>query len=86
MAWNEPGGDDQDPWGKRGNQGPPDLDEAIKKLQNQLAGIFGGGKGGGTRSGGGLSGGVLGLAALVLIAVYIFAGIYQIDQQEPESH
>ena len=82
MAWNEPGGDDQDPWGKRGNQGPPDLDEAIRKLQGQLAGIFGGGSGGSSRSGGGLSGGIIGLAAIVLAAVYVFAGIYQVDQQE----
>ena len=46
MAWNEPGGgDNKDPWGNRGDQGPPDLDEAIRKLQAQLSGIFGG-KGG----------------------------------------
>lgn len=82
MAWNEPGGDDKDPWGKRGNQGPPDLDEAIRKLQNQLAGIFGGGKGGGSRTGGGLSGGIIGLAVFVAVAVYAFAGVYQVDQQE----
>jgi len=39
MAWNEPGGNrnnDRDPWGsgnRGGNndQGPPDLDEALKK-------------------------------------------------------
>jgi membrane protease subunit HflK len=44
MAWNEPGGGkDKDPWGQRGaDQGPPDLDEAFRKLQSQLAGIFGG--------------------------------------------
>ena len=42
MAWNESGGDDKDPWGNRGNQGPPDLDEAIRKLQSQLSGLFGG--------------------------------------------
>ena len=42
MAWNESGGDDKDPWGTRGNQGPPDLDEAIRKLQSQLSGLFGG--------------------------------------------
>ena len=83
MAWNEPGGgDEKDPWGKRGDQGPPDLDEAIRKLQNQLSGIFGGGKGGGSRSGGGFSGGVIGLVVFALIAVYGFAGIYQVDQQE----
>ena len=51
MAWNEPGGGDKDPWSGGGNQGPPDLDEAFKKLQQQLSGIFGrqgdGGGGGG---------------------------------------
>lgn len=82
MAWNEPGGGgNKDPWGNRGDQGPPDLDEAIRKLQSQLAGIFGGG-GSGERKGGGLSGGVLGLALIVLVLVYGFAGIYQVDQQE----
>ena len=45
MAWNESGGGDKDPWGNRGDQGPPDLDEAIRKLQGQLSGLFGGGKG-----------------------------------------
>lgn len=84
MAWNEPGGggNDKDPWGNRGDQGPPDLDEAIRKLQSQLSGIFGGGKGGGSGSGKGLSGGIIGLAAVALVAVYGFSGIYQVDQQE----
>ena len=85
MAWNEPGGGDKnkDPWGNRGDQGPPDLDEAIRKLQSQLSGIFGG-KGGSGSGGGGasLSGGALGLIGFVLLAVYAFAGIYQVDQQE----
>jgi membrane protease subunit HflK len=48
MAWNEPGGKDKDPWGGGGknNDGPPDLDEAFKKLQEKLNGLFGGGSGG----------------------------------------
>jgi len=46
MAWNEPGGDNKDPWsGKGGNQGPPDLDEVVKKMQEKLGGLFGGKKG-----------------------------------------
>ena len=48
MSWNEPGGGNKgsrDPWGS-GNQGPPDLDEAFKKLQQQFASLFGGGRGG----------------------------------------
>ena len=42
MAWNEPGGNKpKDPWGG-GEQGPPDLDEAIKKVQEKLGSLFGG--------------------------------------------
>ena len=34
MAWNEPGGNKpKDPWGGGGDQGPPDLDEALKNLK-----------------------------------------------------
>ena len=44
MAWNEPGGGNKDPWGQGGgNQGPPDLDEVIRKMQAKLGGVFGGG-------------------------------------------
>lgn len=85
MAWNDGGGDsgNRDPWGNRGDQGPPDLDEAIRKLQNQLSGIFGGGRGGSSSDGGGgLSAGIVGLVAFALIAFYGFTGIYQVDQQE----
>ena len=82
MAWNEPGGNDKDPWGNRGNQGPPDLDEQIRKLQSQLAGIFGGGSGGGSRSEGGFSGGMVGLVVFVALIVYVLFGVYQVDQAE----
>ena len=54
MAWNEPGGGNKDPWGQGGDQGPPDLDELIRNMQNKLGGLFGGRrKGGGTATGGG---------------------------------
>ncbi len=53
MAWNEPGGNDRDPWkGKGGDQGPPDLDEVVKKLQGKMGGLFGGKRGGGSDGGG----------------------------------
>ena len=58
MAWNEPGGNnqgDKDPWGNKNDQGPPDLDEAFKKLQNNLSQMFGGKGGGSGGSGGGSS-------------------------------
>lgn len=80
MAWNEPGGGDKDPWGGKGDQGPPDLDEAFKKLQAQLAGIFGGGGGG---SGGkSISPGLIGLVLVGLVIAYAAFGVYQLDVQE----
>ncbi|MDP6375267.1 MAG: FtsH protease activity modulator HflK [Pseudomonadales bacterium] len=80
MAWNEPGGGDKDPWGSRGDQGPPDLDEAFKKLQSQLTGIFGGGgRGGGGR---GFNSSLVGLALVVVAVGYSLFGLYQIDQGE----
>ncbi len=86
MAWNESGGGDKDPWGNRGNNndGPPDLDEAIRKLQGQLSGMFGGGGGQGSKdgSGNGLSSGSIGLVVLLALGLYAFAGVYQVDEQE----
>ena len=83
MAWNEPGGG-RDPWGNSGDQGPPDLDEAFKKLQAQLAGIFGRRRGGGRGKGGGagISTSLLGLGLVVLTIVYGLWGLYQVDQGE----
>ncbi|MEM6543488.1 MAG: FtsH protease activity modulator HflK [Pseudomonadota bacterium] len=79
MAWNEPGGgnNSRDPWGG-GNQGPPDLDEAFKKLQQRLGGLFGGGGG----SGGGLSTTLVLFAFGAAAIVWGLAGFYQIDEQE----
>ena len=81
MAWNEPGGGDKDPWGSRGDQGPPDLDEAFKKLQSQLAGIFGGGRGGGGTSAG-FSSSLYGLILVAAAVIYGAFGLYQLDAQE----
>lgn len=84
MAWNEPGGNGKDPWGgNRGNDGPPDLDEAFKNLQKKLAGIFGG-KGGGDGQGGGSGFNFTMLIAVAVILAVLWAimGIYQVDARE----
>ena len=88
MAWNEPGGNDQDPWGgKRKNNsddGPPDLDEALKSFQNKINQLFGG-KGGGNRSGGGagfFSGGLIIVALIVALGLLAFNSFYIIDEKE----
>lgn len=88
MACNEPGGNnDKDPWGgNRGNDGPPDLDEVIRNFQNKISGLFGGkGGGNGTNNGrneGGFNGTILIFALVVVAIIYVFAGIYQVDQKE----
>lgn len=94
MAWNEPGGNDNDPWGNRKNNngGPPDLDEVIKNVKNWFNSMLGsnGGGGGNNRnsgSGGGLPGGFggnlgskgLGVVVAILGAVWIFSGIYVVQ-------
>lgn len=83
MAWNEPGGNNknQDPWGnKNGEQGPPDLDEVVKKLQEKFSGFLGGGKGAG--GGGGNPWPMFGFVALIVLALWGFSGFYQVNQAE----
>jgi membrane protease subunit HflK len=84
MAWNEPGGGNnkpKDPWGG-GDQGPPDLDDALKKLQEKLGGLFGGGSSSGGGGMPGFSGAMLGVLLVGILLVWGLMGFYQIDQQE----
>jgi membrane protease subunit HflK len=77
MAWNEPGGDKKDPWsGRKDRQGPPDLDEAIRSLQEKLGSIFGG-SGGGSSGGGSLKS--LGYLALGALVLWSLSGFYIVD-------
>lgn len=86
MPWNEPGGG-KDPWGQRPSdqQGPPDLDELLRKLTERLSGLFGGGRGGdggarGKRSG--VPGPGVWLLAAAAVLVWLGSGIYIIDPGE----
>lgn len=90
MAWNEPGGSgkDKDPWGgdnRSGNQGPPDLDEVVKKMQEKFGSLFGGGKsgksqGGSTGGGGGFSSVSIGLILVVVAVIWGLMGFYTVDE------
>jgi len=74
MAWNEPGGGNRDPWNnKGGDQGPPDLDEVVRKLQDKMGGLFGGRGGGGSEGGGGKPSGGFGLIVTVVAVVAVVA-------------
>ena len=95
MAWNQPGGNGGDPWGNRGSQqGPPDLDEVLKKLQDKLNGLFGSKKGprpvnggdGGSGGGGGprfnLGGMGVGVVLVGALIVWGMAGFFVIEPAE----
>lgn len=93
MPWNEPGGENKDPWGnkgrKKGNQGPPNLDEVFKKLQNLLS-SFWGGKGVKSPQGGGQRNNkehkshsvFLWLILIVVAIAYTYKAIYIVDEKE----
>jgi len=88
MGWNEPpdGNNGKDPWGNKGGKksngdGPPDLDEIVRKMQQGLGGIFGKKSSNGSGDG---SGAALPTAFIfiALIAWLTFDSFYAIDEQE----
>ncbi|KFZ28010.1 membrane protease HflK [Pseudidiomarina atlantica] len=89
MAWNQPGNgnnNDRDPWKNQGgrDQGPPDLDEAVRNLMRKLG--FGGSGKKGNNNSGGSSGGFsmkgVGIIAVLLVVVWFIAGFYTVKEAE----
>lgn len=82
MSWNEPGGGKKDPWsGRDDQQGPPDLDEAIRSLQEKLGRIFGGGNGGDDNaSSGGSPFKSFGYLAAGAVILWGLSGFYIVDE------
>lgn len=86
MGWNDPD-KDKDPW--NGKNQPPDLDEALKRLQEKLKKTFrrGPGKqqeaGPTTSDGNSNGGGILGLmVVLVAFILWALSGIFIVDPAE----
>jgi len=81
MAWNEPGPGNRDPWnqgGKGSNQGPPDLDEMLKRFKARFSG-----KGGGGKKGPGLPlAGSAGLIGALIALLWVLSGFYTVDEQQ----
>lgn len=80
MAQNDP------QWGRRGNDGPPDLDEIFRKLSQKLNSIFGS-KGGnsvpqGPANGGRVFVGGAGLLVSIVAALWLASGFYTVDPRE----
>ncbi len=89
MAWNKPGNGNsgnRDPWGSGSGprQGPPDLDEIVRNIQNRLSGLFGGGKGGGGgKVGMGKAGGIgVGVIIAIVAGLWLLSGFYVVKQAE----
>src|SRR4051794_14244748 len=89
MAWNESGGNSggkRNPWGggNKPEQGPPHLDEGVRNLQRRLSALFGGGSGTGRGPSAGGPGRnfSIGTIVLVLVAIWAFTGLYQVDAAE----
>ena len=81
MAWNEPGGGkDNDPWGGGRNQGPPDLDDILRKLRDKFGGLFGGGRAQG--GSGKPRGGIFVIILIALLVWLAYDSIYIIQPAE----
>jgi modulator of FtsH protease HflK len=79
MAPNDP------QWGRRGGDGPPDLDELFNRLREKFGGLFGG-KGPRTPSGGPADfkrfGGGVGLLAGLLAIIWLGSGFYIVNPSQ----
>jgi len=91
MPWNEPGDRDdkskkKDPWNQQDNDGPPNIDEALKQLQRKLRSVFGykDGAGSGMRSSQSIQGRKynIGLFVFIALAIYMLCGIYVVEPAE----
>ncbi len=87
MAWNEPGGGSKDPWGagaRKGEAGPPDLDDILRKLQQFLGGLFGGKRNGsnGNNGNNGNTRSMSAVGAVVVLVIWLASGIYIVDPAE----
>ena len=80
------GGGQRPPSGGGKRPDMPEIDEIVKKGQEQLRVLMGGKSGGGSNKGGegpaGLGAGGIGLVVLVAVAMWSFASFYRVDTSE----
>ena len=86
MAWNDPG-KNENPWKRKPEQGPPDLDEVLRRFQRKLRAFFGGG--GPRPVGGGSSGGSaafgIGYIVVGLLLIWIIGGSFYLNEAAERS-
>jgi len=85
MAWNDPG-KNENPWQRRPDKGPPDLDEVLRRLQKKFRSLFGGSgpSGNGSSSSGGRAIGV-GSVLVGLIAIWALFGSFYLNEAAERS-
>jgi modulator of FtsH protease HflK len=71
MAWNQPGGNNNNPWGKKPPAGGGDLDQAFKDWQKRVESLFGGGNG--------RSGSFVLVLAAIAVAIWMLTGFYTVE-------
>ena len=79
MALNDP------QWGRRGNQGPPDLDDVWRRFNEKLNALFGRGRVSGGGPGSAVPkqfGGGLGLLIALVLLVWLASGFYIVDASQ----
>ena len=91
MSWNESGGNKnsgpRNPWDRKPESGPPDLDEIVRNLRRRLAGLLGrsptpAGGGGEEPSHAHLGGVSYGLIAALAVLVWFATGFYMVGPAE----
>jgi membrane protease subunit HflK len=85
MAWNDPG-KNENPWQRKPDQGPPDLDEVLRRIQRKLRALLGGGP---RPVGNGSSGGrnALGIGTILIgiIAAWLAIGSWYLNEPAERS-
>ncbi len=84
MPWNEPGGNQQDPWtGKNRNDGNKDggVEEIFNKLGQTINSLFGSSRNGSSPDNNNGTKGIIGLLA-VLAGGWLFSGFYTVDARQ----
>lgn len=85
MAWNDPG-KNENPWQRRPDKGPPDLDEVLRRLQKKLRSLFGGpGPSGNGSSGGGGRAIGIGSVLLGLVVIWALFGSFYLNEAAERS-
>jgi modulator of FtsH protease HflK len=70
MAWNQPGGNNNNPWGKKPASGGGDLDQTFKDWQKRVESLFGGG---------GRSGSIIVVLLVIAVAIWMVTGFYTVE-------